>query len=68
MIAREQLDAIERLFADDVVALRIIAGLIEGLSADQIRSALDLSRTDYNSARRRIRRRLLWEGLTCEPK
>lgn len=68
LIALEELKAIERLFADDPVALKIIDALGEGLSAEQIRSALGLSKTDYDSARRRMRRCLLREGLTCGPK
>jgi RNA polymerase sigma-70 factor (ECF subfamily) len=68
VIAREELDRIERLFTADPVAMRIITGLIEGLSAQRIRSAAGLSKTEYDSARRRIRRTLLREGLTCEPK
>ena len=68
VMARQELNAIERLFAEDPVALRIIAGLIEGLSAERIRSTAGLSKTEYDSARRRIRRTLLREGLTCEPK
>jgi DNA-directed RNA polymerase specialized sigma24 family protein len=66
--AQQELRAIERLFADDLVALRIIGGLGQGLSAEQIRGAMGISRTDYDSARRRMRRTLLREGLTCEPK
>jgi DNA-directed RNA polymerase specialized sigma24 family protein len=66
--ARQELTSIERLFADDPVALKIIAGLSEGLAAEQIRVATGISKTDYDSARRRMRRTLLREGLTCEPK
>lgn len=66
--AQQELRAIERLFADDLVALRIIGGLGQGLSAEQIRGAMGISRTDYDSARRRMRRTLPREGLTCEPK
>jgi len=66
--ARQELNAIERLFGDDPLALQIIAGLGDGLSADEIRVAKGISRTDYDSARRRMRRLLLREGLTCEPK
>lgn len=65
--AEQELAAIEDLFSDDTVALRIVAGLGEGLSAEQIRTANGLSETDYNSARRRIRRKLLKAGLTCQP-
>ena len=66
--ARQELDAIKQLFAADPVALKIIDGLGEGLSADQIRRSTGLAKTDYDSARRRMRRILLREGLTCEPK
>jgi DNA-directed RNA polymerase specialized sigma24 family protein len=65
MLAREQIEAIERLFDGDSVALGIIAGLAEGRSAAQIRSGLQISKTVYDSARKRIRRALLREGLTC---
>ena len=65
LLAREQLDAIERLFAGDSVALGILAGLAEGRSAAQIRADLGLSKTVYDSARKRIRRTFLREGLTC---
>jgi RNA polymerase sigma-70 factor (ECF subfamily) len=66
--AQQELRAIEGLFADDPVILKIIVGLGQGLSAEQIRAALKISNTDYDSARRRMRRTLLREGLTCEPK
>ena len=68
LMARQELSAIERLFADDRVARQIIAGLGEGLAPDEICARHDLTKTDYNSARRRMRRTLLREGLTCEPK
>jgi len=66
LMAREELAAIERLFAGDLAALQIIAGLAEGRSAAQIRAAAVISKTDYDSARKRMRRALLREGLTCE--
>jgi DNA-directed RNA polymerase specialized sigma24 family protein len=66
--ATQEIAAIQALFADDSLALQIIAGLSEGLSAEQIRAAGQISRTDYDSARKRMRRVLLREGLTCEPK
>jgi DNA-directed RNA polymerase specialized sigma24 family protein len=68
LIAQQELNAIERLFADDAVILKIIVGLGQGLSAEQIRLAIGLSKLRYESARRRMRRSLLREGLTCEPK
>ncbi|HEV7633323.1 MAG TPA: sigma-70 family RNA polymerase sigma factor [Steroidobacteraceae bacterium] len=63
--ARQELAAISALFADDPVALQIIAGLAESLTAEQIRAATGISKTDYDSARKRMRRCLLREGLTC---
>lgn len=66
--ARQELGAIRQLFADDPTAAKIIEGLGEGLSAEQIRRSTGLARTDYDSARKRIRRALLREGLTCERK
>jgi DNA-directed RNA polymerase specialized sigma24 family protein len=63
--AIQELAAIDRLFADDPVALQIIAGLAEGLSPEHICAAAGLSAVDYDSARRRMRRALLREGLTC---
>jgi DNA-directed RNA polymerase specialized sigma24 family protein len=68
LCAQQELKVIERLFADDLVALKIIAGLGQGLSAEQIRDVIGISKTDYDSARKRIRRTLIREGLTCEPK
>jgi DNA-directed RNA polymerase specialized sigma24 family protein len=65
MSALQELDAIDRLFADDPVILQIIAGIGEGLSAEQIRAAIGISQTEYDSARKRMRRVLLREGLTC---
>ena len=65
LIAEQELAGIRRLFADDATALKVLAGLAEGLSAEQIRSVNGLSRTEYDSARKRMRRCLLREGLTC---
>jgi RNA polymerase sigma-70 factor (ECF subfamily) len=67
LIAWQELNVVERLFADDALALKIVAGLAEGLSAEEIRRAHDISKIEYDSARRRMRRILLREGLTCAP-
>ena len=64
LIARQQLNLIERLFAEDEIALQIIIGIGKGLSAEQIRSSMRVSKKEYDSARKRIRRTLLREGLT----
>jgi RNA polymerase sigma-70 factor (ECF subfamily) len=66
--ARQQLTLVKLLFADDPAALQVIDGLSNGLSAEQIRLSRGLSKTDYDSTRRRMRRTVLREGLTCEPK
>jgi DNA-directed RNA polymerase specialized sigma24 family protein len=68
LIARQELDAIRSLFADDPLPLKIIKGLGEGMTAEQIRAAGNISKVDYDSARKRMRRCLLREGLTCAPK
>jgi RNA polymerase sigma-70 factor (ECF subfamily) len=64
--ALQEIAAIERLFAGDAVALCIIEGLGQGLTAEQIRAGAGILPVDYDSARKRIRRVLLREGLTCE--
>ena len=56
--------AIGNLFAQDPVALQIISGLGDGLRAEEIRQALGMSKTDYDSARKRMRRALIRAGLT----
>lgn len=63
LIALQQLGEIERLFTDDARALQIIEGLFEGWSAEQIRARFEMSKTDYDSTRKRMRRALLREGL-----
>ncbi len=67
LIAVQALDAIERLFCSDETALQIINGLAEGLSAEQIRASVGISKLQYDSTRRRMRRVLLREGLTSCP-
>lgn len=64
LIATDQLEKIRLLFAGDLIVQHIIDGLAEGLSAEQIRSRHDFSKKDYDSARKRMRRCLLREGLT----
>jgi len=68
LVAQQELESIRRLFCDDRTALAIIDGLVEGLTVTEIRLAAGLTETEYASARKRMRRLLLREGLTCEPK
>jgi DNA-directed RNA polymerase specialized sigma24 family protein len=64
LIAAQQLQAIGTLFEHDPVALRIIAGLGDGLTAEEIRRTRGMTKTDYDSARKRMRRALIRAGLT----
>jgi RNA polymerase sigma-70 factor (ECF subfamily) len=61
--ARQELMQVCILFADDPQVLGIIEGLAEGLEPEQIRNRLGLTTTAYDTARRRMRRALLREGL-----
>lgn len=67
LVALTQLRAIDRLFVDDRQALQILGGLGEGLSAEEIQKACGMSRTEYESTRKRMRRLLLREGLAWRP-
>ena len=62
--AAEALAAIQRLFASDEVAMKVIAGLISGMAAEDIRLHYDMTTVQYDTTRRRIRRTLLRHGLT----
>ena len=62
-IARQEMDRIEALFADDLQARQVVAGLYEGWTPEEICAAHDMSKTDYDSTRRRIRRALVRAGL-----
>jgi DNA-directed RNA polymerase specialized sigma24 family protein len=64
LIAAQQLQAVGTLFAQDPVALQIIVGLGDGLTAEEIRATLGMTKTDYDSARKRMRRALIRAGLT----
>jgi len=56
--AKQQVEEIERLFAEDTVASLIIQGFREGLSGPEVRAALGLSQTEYDTALKRIRRKV----------
>jgi RNA polymerase sigma-70 factor (ECF subfamily) len=61
--AAEALAAIQRLFASDKAALKVITGLISGMGAEDIRRYYNLTAVEYDTTRRRIRRTLLRHGL-----
>jgi DNA-directed RNA polymerase specialized sigma24 family protein len=64
LAAVQELAAIQQLFEGDAQVSTIIAGLAEGKSAEQIRAAAGMTKTEYDSARKRMRRTLFREGLT----
>jgi RNA polymerase sigma-70 factor (ECF subfamily) len=63
LAAAQALAEVNRLFARDAQARKIIAGLAEGLEAQEIRRLYGLSEVEYDSARKRMRRALLRSGL-----
>jgi RNA polymerase sigma-70 factor (ECF subfamily) len=63
LAAAQRLAAIHRLFARDAAALKIIAGLAEGLTPDEICARYAMSDRDYDTTRKRMRRALLRRGL-----
>jgi len=66
VVAQQELEAIKELFADDPVATHIISGLADGLSAEEIREKYGLTSTEYDSARKRMRRALLRDGIRSQ--
>ncbi len=63
LAAQQELRAIFELFAEDPAALQILHGISAGLTPEEICSAAGLSKTDYDSARKRMRRALLRKHL-----
>jgi DNA-directed RNA polymerase specialized sigma24 family protein len=61
--AAQALAAIDRLFAADPLALKIVAGLSGGMSAAEIRRHFCLTEVEYDTIRRRMRRALLRQGM-----
>lgn len=56
--AREEVEKIEALFADNDNAMMVIMGFKDGLSPEGIREVSGMNLTQYNTTRRLIRRRL----------
>jgi RNA polymerase sigma-70 factor (ECF subfamily) len=65
LIAIQALAALDALFADDPQVRWVIAGLYEGWSPEEICAKHGMSKTDYDSTRKRMRRVLIREGLRC---
>jgi len=68
LAAQQELSAIFDLFAEDPAALQILHGVSAGLTPEEIRTAAGLSKTDYDSARKRMRRSLLRKHLAWRPR
>jgi DNA-directed RNA polymerase specialized sigma24 family protein len=62
-IAMQAIESMKQIFAEDVQAQQIIAGLFEGWSPEEICATYTMSKTDYDSTRRRMRRTLVHAGL-----
>jgi RNA polymerase sigma factor (sigma-70 family) len=62
-IAIEQMEAINGLFEEDPRARQLIAALYEGWTPEETCATYAMSRTDYDSTRKRIRRALIRAGL-----
>lgn len=63
LAAEQELARIHALFADDMRALQLLAGLGAGLKPEEICLRSGMSATEYDSTRKRVRRAMLREGL-----
>jgi RNA polymerase sigma-70 factor (ECF subfamily) len=59
LAATELLASVYRLFEGDPLAMKIIAGMSDGLTGSEICKAYGISELDYDTTRRRMRRTLL---------
>ena len=62
-MALQEMAALNQLFVDDEPARQIIAGLYQGWTPEEICAAQGISKVDYDSTRRRMRRALVRAGL-----
>ena len=63
LAAAQALAAVNQLFAHDPPALKVIAGLADGLTAKEICRTYGMEERDYDTVRKRMRRALLRSGL-----
>jgi len=61
-IARIDAQKLLKLFSDDPIAQRLLVGMMEGARGEELWESSGLTRTDYESKRKKIRRRIerLW--------
>ena len=62
-LAIEQIEMITKLFENDPQARQVLSALYEGWTPEDTCAAHTMSRTDYDSTRKRIRRALMRAGL-----
>lgn len=65
--ATQEMDSINQLFQDDLQARQIISGLWEGLAPQEICATHGMTKIEYDSTRRRIRRGLVRADLRNRP-
>ena len=58
LAASQAIDAILKAFSDDQGAQDVLSGLAEGLTPDEVCASSGMTRTQFESAQKRIRRRL----------
>ena len=63
LAAAQALAEVNRLFATDPCALKIIAGLAEGFTPGEICRTYAMTELEYDTTRKRMRRRLLGQDL-----
>jgi DNA-directed RNA polymerase specialized sigma24 family protein len=63
LAAAQALAEVDRLFAADPSALKIIAGLAEGFTPGEIRRTYGMTELEYDTTRKRMRRKLLRQDL-----
>jgi RNA polymerase sigma-70 factor (ECF subfamily) len=63
LAAVQALATLDQLFAGDRTASQILAGLAGGLTAREIQESYGLTEVEYDSARKRMRRLLLRQGI-----
>ena len=63
LAAVQALATLDQLFSGDLTASQILAGLAAGLTAREIQEAYGLTEVEYDSARKRMRRLLLRQGI-----
>lgn len=62
-VAMQAMESIREIFSEDLRAQQIIEGLFDGLSLEETCTTYGMSKTDYDSTRRRMRRSLVRAGL-----